>query len=267
MLGFFTIEFPYPILVVFAMSFVAVPVEFGITLISFTRQIVFKRPARAAEWLAIFEIASFIKVMLFDLATAVNQPFGRGWLAISIAARRYVLGGVALAVLIGGLCGLAQWANRLPHWAKTLTLATMVLAGLWVMDVGSVEFNRLVQDASGQQSGLLRSLFVNACLSAAELPKWLLFGVPAVAALVERRDGRRRWVWTEWVGFGTVAVSELVVFTLSFYWLWSDGAGLSDDETAQRILLPVLIVAIGAISWFIVSCWQRFAAWRGAGPL
>ncbi len=265
-LGFFTIEFPCPILVVFAMSCVAVPVEFGITLVSFARQIVFKRPSRAAEWLAIFEIAFFIKVMLLDLDTAVNQTFGRGSLAISIAARRYVLGGVALDVLIGGFCGLAQWANRLPHWAKTLTLAAMALAGLWVMDVGSAEFNRLVQDASGQQSGLLRSLFVNACLSAAGLPKWLLLGVPAVAALVERRDGRRRWVWTEWVGFGAVAVSELVVFILSLYFLWSDG-GLSNDETAQRILLPFLIVAIGAISWLIVLRWRRFAAWRGAGPL
>ena len=76
------------------------------------------------------------------------------------------------------------------------------------------------------------------------LVRGVVFGVPAMAALVDRLSrGRRTWVWVRWAGVGAVAERR----RYRPAWIWTEWAGLSFAVlVAVYWLADVVLIAFEA---------------------
>jgi hypothetical protein len=169
---------------------------------------------------------------------------------------------------------LASMRRVMPHWAKTLVLATLALVLLWgPLDVFAREAPWLLPSWTEERPGWLFWAYLECRQYAAMLPSGLLFGVPATAALARRnRKESRPWVWTEWMGLGTAMLLGLL-WLGSLFLLRSEWP--PDNLNAERVVVPVWVVGVWWLSRAIVrrfgDAWDRWLnpgepSNRGGGP-
>ena len=255
-----TMQMPAIIAGAFMICGVALMAAAGVMLVTLRRQWAYKRVVHPAEWLAILMVATWIsEVWPFRTDDVVNMHFGATWTSASYSGRRWLVGAAALAIVLN-LAGITALARRfLASWIVTLLLAAAAVAWLWGP---VVVFSQEVSFPAGPWTdtrSLTFWLYRSVWDFARSLLSWILFGVPAMAALIERRTGQRRWVWTEWTSVVTALV-PVTVGLVFFYMLYSESP--SEGLTAQRIVLPIWIGVVAALSWLIVWAWARIATPR-----
>ena len=218
-------------------------VELATSLVILMRQGIYNRPARPAEWLAILVALLLAQRAIPNLDTVMDWTFRREWLSHSFGLCRWIVGGLGMVVVLVGIVAMVLMRRVMPHWAKTLVLATLALVLLWgPLDVFSREAPSLLPSWTEEYPGWLFWAYLEGRQYAAMLPEGLLFGIPATEALLERvRPGSRRWIWTEWLGLGTALL-------LGSFWIASLYLFRSewppDSLNVERAVVPVWVAGV-----------------------
>ena len=177
----------------------------------------YRRMPRPSEWLSILVTASMLAGRQeLNVDGFVNRLYasfpGLARSPIDFGGWRWAIAGVELVFLVVGLAASRLLRDRLAPWSKALGLAglaTLAISG--PLAVFGLQGADLVTPSGGFGPGMGPILLRKSFWLLAQLPMGLLFGVPAVAALAERVEGRP-WGWTEWVGaslaliLGTITV-------------------------------------------------------------
>jgi hypothetical protein len=217
---------------------------------------------RPGEWPALVLAASLLSGAVLRWAYEVAMPRGTlmGVGAPPAEPRPWRpdrwLWGVSWSV--AGLIVLALLVTlrrALPPWAKTIgitALAGMLLCGpihVYFKQCHG-DFPRLLTPAPHSPAEIWSyQIRYSLWLDGSRWPELLLFGVPAVGALLDlRRKGRPRWTWTEWAGLG-------LVMALAACW-WLDRAAPTDAGNPARManvaIRGAMLVALGIASWVAV---------------
>jgi len=254
-------QIPVLSLIIVASIWFSLALALATSLAVVLRQVNYRRMAYPAEWVAILLGLTMLKPALPNLDNVVNQAFRSDWLSTSFGLCRWIVSGAGMIVFLAGFVVLGVLRRVLPHWLKTLVLATMALAMLWgPIDVFSREAPPYAPSWTGLRPKWVYWVYVESRQYAARLPLGLLFGVPVTAAMVQWRGrGSRRWVWTEWIGVGVGSILGLL-WLVFLYLLRSESP--PDGLNAERIVVPVWLVAIWSSSRFVVkhfgddwNCW------------
>jgi len=255
---------PYPqipvwyLIVVASLWWFPLVLALATSLAVLLRQVNYNRMAHPAEWVAILLGLLVLKTAMPSLDYVVNDGFGSEWLSTAFGLCRWIVSGAGMIVLLAGFVALGVLRRVLPRWLKTLVLATMALAMLWgPIDVFAREAPSFAPSWTGLRTKWFFWVYVESRQYAARLPLGLLFGVPATAAIIQRK----RWVWTEWIGVGVGSI--LILLWLVFlYVLRSESP--PDDLNAERIVVPVWLLASWWTSRFVVKRfgdgWNRWLA-------
>ncbi len=231
-----------------------------LALVSLQRQFAYRRPARPAEWLAIVFAIFLIHLSLpwwtHDIDRLRGRLWAQSWWTWPRLSRAH-LTGVALLSLLAGLVILAGLRNQLPHWTKTILISGLIF--VWILipqEFLYLESPQATFQPVGQgtlQERWLAWSYGAMCQFVVSLPIGLAYGIPALAALIERRAGSRPWVWTEWIAAAASLMNALLI--LGFVY-WPPLQGWTDDEiVALRIATPFWILGVAAVSWLLIRFW------------
>ncbi len=157
-------------------------------------------------------------------------------------------------VVIGAMALLGYFLGRRkrPGWLLTAFLA---LAWLGAYEAGPILaiqwFDPLIARLNGRPIGQAVNLLIGAILI--ELPRFVLYTVPAIAAVRDvRRDGRARLTWLEWTGLGLpvvlVAITEPTELirsysTIGYKWIWVA------EELVRAVTMVVAIILSFFLNW------------------
>ncbi len=224
------------------------------------RLIRYRRGPRPAEWLAI--LTTFYGILVMGPGIPVDRAINllpSGFLAsvATMAAWRWLVAGLALALIAAGLGLLRAGRAILPGWLKGAGLAAVAFLAL----AGPIEVVRLhgpdlLAPSDGFGPGGLAMLHWLTCQLIAGIPLGLFFGVPAIAALMERVR-RDRWRWDEWAG---VILPILVALPMAALYP-GNFPTLSAEWTAERALLGGWFLGVGLLSRLVVV--KLGPAWSG----
>jgi hypothetical protein len=241
----------------------------AVSVVAVARQAIYRRPARPAEWLAILLTVNMLNMALPNLDTAVSKFFDPQWQAGDFSQCRWIAAGVATLVALPIFVEVVLMRRVLPPWAKTIGVATCGLILVWgPMTVISLQVPRWFPAWHREAPLTLSSwLYGMACRYIASVPWGLLFGIPATAALLDRRQaGVRRWSWVEWVA-GGIAVT-MAMYSLTFLYVLREETP-ADGLHAERIVVPIWIVVVWWLSRMIVrrfgAGWNRLMGDGGSG--
>jgi hypothetical protein len=224
------------------------------------RQFVYRRAARAGEWIAILLGLQLVMDGGYSnldtyISGHVLPRTGLDW-----QRARWLVAVVALAAVVGGVAAVYSLRRVLPPFLKTIVLTALAGILLWgPLDVVAREAPSLAPYLDARTPTWLFWMYVEARRFAALLPTGLLYGIPATAAL---RDCWRRtpknWVWTQTIGFGLGFVlggSMLMVL----YLLRSEVP--PDGLNAERLVMPMFLAVTWAASRLIIrNCGEAWHA-------
>jgi hypothetical protein len=235
----------------------------AIAVVALGRGSSYCRMPRPAEWLVIVSSMS----VLMDRRPEFNFPVWGSQLFVSPSWSgdrlefmhwSWVVADLAcVAILVTFL--VVQLGQRvLAHWLKTLLLAWMALLALngplWVFENLGGD---LISPREGFNTGALSMLHWRASRLFGLFPTGVFFGVPAVAALLDRIAGKR-WSWVEWVG----VIASTMVACLPMMIYRSEYDRSSTYWLAERTLTPTWLLVVTITSWLIVAKlgppWQRW---------
>jgi hypothetical protein len=233
----------------------------GASLAVLARQARYRRKVRPAEWLG-FLIALEL-VRLPNLDEAVNACFSHQWLVESFGICRWIIAGIALVGIFTGLLMLVLLGRWLPCWLKTVALTLLAILFLWgPAQASMLEFNSLLPAMSKFGPDWFFWIVVELRRSPGAIPAGLLYGIPATATLRSWRSPTSKpWLWTEKVGAGA---GFLVGLTLLGFLYFGRSEWPPDGLRAERIVTPCWILAVWALSWWILRrfgpLWARYVA-------
>jgi hypothetical protein len=226
------------------------------------RQLMFRRPARPAEWVAVLLGLMIFREALPNIDDMINQRFSPDWLSRSFGLCRWIVGGIGAVMSLVCLAVLGLLRRMSPHGFKTIILAAAILALLWgPIRVFSMEFPWLIPSPpiESTPAGVFWAwLEIRKYLGL--LPLGLLFGIPATAALEDRRARTPRGrLWTEWPGPG---ISLILVFSWLVYLYLVQSEWPPFDLNAERVVVPFWIAGVWWLCRWIVNRlgdrWQRW---------
>jgi hypothetical protein len=233
----------------------------GASMAVLGRQGVYERQARPAEWLGILIALEMVRVPNLD--EAVNACFSRQMLNGSYGLCRWIIGGIALVGISGGLIVLVLLGRWLPCWLRTVALWVLALLFLWGPAQACIlEFSSLLPALSKFGPDWLFWIVVELRRCVGAIPGGLLYGIPATAILLDWRSHLpRAWVWTEKVGAGA---GLLIGLGLLGFLYFGRSEWPPDGLRAERIVTPLWILAVWALSWWIIvhfgPFWNRYLA-------
>ncbi|MGP0067941.1 MAG: hypothetical protein ACLQGP_30650 [Isosphaeraceae bacterium] len=225
------------------------------------RQMMFRRPARAAEWLAILLGLLIFREALPELDDLVNRWLPPDWPAESFGKGRWIIASVGTALSLAGLTMLGLLRRWLPHASITMILAGSILGLLWgPIPVVEQEVPWLIPSPAMESTSTgVFWAWLEIRKYIGLIPMGLLFGIPATAALedwkVRASKGR---LWTEWPGpaIGLVLVLVWLVFLYLVRSEWPP-----QDLNAERVVVPFWIAGVWWVSRWVVehlgATWHR----------
>ncbi len=216
------------------------------------RQMMFRRPALPAEWVAVLLGLLVFREALPNLDDLVNRWFPHEWMSRSFGLCRWIVGAVGALVFLLGLAVLGLLCRVLPHTLKTMILAASILALLWgPIQVFSIEVPWLIPSppVESTPAGIFWAwLEIRKYLG--DLPLGLLFGIPATAALMGWRARMAKGrLWTEWPGPG-IGLVLILLWLIFLYLLRSEWP--RDDLMAERFVVPFWILGVWWLCRLIV---------------
>jgi hypothetical protein len=220
----------------------------AIGLVGMRRQFVHQRRPFAAEWLAMcvaLGIAVAYERQRFSVDSAVR------WLDQDYTPGRWNVAGMALAVAAAAVLIVLVGRNFLPRLLQTVLLLVAIAVWLWgPAHVVTHHAAHLLPQWIEPVRSLARWLNVQGRFYIACLPEALAFGLPAVAAVARFK----RWTWVEGAAVGSATLLGLL-WLVSLYFLRheSPGTGLH----AERIVVPVWLLATGGVSYGILWGWKH----------
>jgi hypothetical protein len=225
------------------------------------RLIRYRRGPRPAEWLAV--LTTLFGILAMGPSLPVDRAINllpSAYLAsvASMAAWRWLAAGLSLGILAASLGLIRLGQAYLPPWLKAAGLAAVAFLALaGPIDVVRVHGPDLLAPSSGFGPGGASTLHWLTLQLIATIPMGLMFGVPAVAALIERFR-RDRWRWDEWAG---VILPLLVALPIASLYRGTLPA-LSAWGAAERALVGGWFVGVGMLSRRIVvklgPAWSRW---------
>jgi len=233
----------------------------AVSTVAAARVVRYRRGPRPAEWLAVMTTLAGVLAMGPGLPVdrAIDAlPAAMAETLVAMAAWRWVMAGLMLGGIAAGFGLLRAGRSVLPPWAKAASvaaLAYLTLAG--PIEVVRIHGPDLLAPSGGFGPGNGWLFFWLACQWASAVPTGLMFGVPAVAALMER-IARRSWRWDEWAGVTAPMMVALPLASLyrgsfsppSFWW------------GVERALVAAWFLGLGLLSRFLIvkfgPAWSRW---------
>lgn len=233
----------------------------ALSAVTLSRVAVYRRMPSAPEWMAIVVACSlpgdwpWLQVDHWIASCRWAFPSLDGF---SYVGMRWVGAGLFSAAIAIGLGVLRLGRTAYPSWLKTLMLAWLVLVAmsgpLWVFSQHGAD---LITPTNGFGPGVLSTLYRGACLLLAALPMGVLFGLPAVAALVERIGGRR-WSWAEWSASSATILTGFVAMRT----YQGEFKTPSPAWAAEWLLVLAWFVAVALASrWILLHLGERWRRW------
>jgi hypothetical protein len=169
-------------------------------------------------------------------------------------------GAVALAVFLLG-------RKDLPGW---LLSALLILAWLGAYEAGPQlarrSFFPMIARVNGRPIGETAGVLISSVNYL--LPRFVLYSVPAIAALRDiRRDGRSRPGWLEWTGLGLASALFLIAEATELvrYYSVTRGAESWATETLVRAVTLLAALILGLFLNRIGKAgWSRVEAYHGS---
>jgi hypothetical protein len=227
------------------------------------RQMAFRRPAFAAEWLSILLALSLFKETVPSVDGLVNRWFPYPWVSTAFGQCEWILAGAGLFVALLGILVLA-WGHRVcAPWAKTVLLAASLFLLLWLpLEVLARDGSVLFPAPPERAPRWIIALATEIRVSIGRLPTGLVYAIPAVATLLQwKARGAAGRKWTEWPG-PVVALLLGLFYLVSLYVL--RGEWPPDRLYAERAIVPVGILGLALLGWFLVNrlgpSWSKWFA-------
>jgi hypothetical protein len=223
-----------------------------ISVVVFARLYLYRRMPHPAEWEAILISLFYLKyccIWINDLialtSTLLPQFVTQSLTQLGL---RWLIAGLFSIIILASLIMLRLTRRLLPPWQKSLILTGLALLA-FIGPLTTVKFfgAYLISKYTPLEENAFLYYYCQFCRRLAGLPIGIMFGIPAIALLMERVR-RCRWKWTEWAAFSVWSVSCL------------PGLVLVPEQLSRRPSLWLIegtfnfgwLLAVVWLSWLIV---------------